>query len=172
MKGKSTEDEQQKSGENDKSKVIIGEIQSKWRRHWKQSQSYAGVVLAITCSRWQAWKICENGITQRKSHCKQVCQLKKTWRRCKQNVSRKSRLLDACLLMNFKPSPERREKLEWFTPLQTNGFDTGNRREKRNSSFRKFPEVSRKKETLLIWEPVIVLILKRLWTHNSSSSSY
>lgn len=29
MKGKSTEDEQQKSGENDKSKVIIGEIQSK-----------------------------------------------------------------------------------------------------------------------------------------------
>lgn len=29
MKGKSAEDEQQKSGENDKSKVIIGEIQSK-----------------------------------------------------------------------------------------------------------------------------------------------
>lgn len=27
-------------------------------------------------------------------------------------VSRKSRLLDACLLNNFKPSPERREKLE------------------------------------------------------------
>lgn len=29
MKGKSTEDEQQKSGENDKSKIIIREIQSK-----------------------------------------------------------------------------------------------------------------------------------------------
>lgn len=27
-------------------------------------------------------------------------------------VSRKSRTLDACLLKNFKPSPERREKLE------------------------------------------------------------
>lgn len=65
-------------------------------------------------------------------------------------VSRKSRTLDACLLNNFKPSPERREKLEWFTPSQTNGFNTGNRREKRNSSFRKFPEVIGKKEALLI----------------------
>lgn len=56
MKGKSTEDEEQKSGENDKLEVIIGEIQSKIVTRNKvkttlKAKQKLPVILAIICSR-------------------------------------------------------------------------------------------------------------------------